>query len=149
MERGLIHPDKHLTDIEAFNFIFKSRFSTASKVTNISGRDICLDVVRRQIEKFNGSVSIFSAEGKGTKFIEETLEAFKSFCLTDLNINRVKERFKEWRKLRKSKNLKLQLESVKDADDLLKSFYSPYSGTLWGNDYRENIYKTIEKNRRA
>jgi len=68
VERGLIHPNKDLTDIEAFNLIFEPGFSTASKVTNISGRGVGLDVVRRQIEKLNGTVSISSMYGKGAKF---------------------------------------------------------------------------------
>ena len=69
IERGLIHPSKVLTDIEAFNLIFEAGFSTASKVTSISGRGVGLDVVRRQIEKLNGSVTVSSQRGKGTRFV--------------------------------------------------------------------------------
>jgi two-component system, chemotaxis family, sensor kinase CheA len=68
VERGLIHPSKALTDIEAFNMIFDAGFSTAKKVTNISGRGVGLDVVKRQIEKLNGTVTVSSQHGKGTKF---------------------------------------------------------------------------------
>lgn len=68
VERGLIHPNKVLTDVEAFNLIFEAGFSTASAITNISGRGVGLDVVRRQIEKLNGSVAVTSKPGKGTKF---------------------------------------------------------------------------------
>jgi two-component system chemotaxis sensor kinase CheA len=68
VERGLIHPNKALTDIEAFNLIFDAGFSTAKSVTNISGRGVGLDVVRRQIEKLNGSVTVSSQRGKGTRF---------------------------------------------------------------------------------
>jgi two-component system chemotaxis sensor kinase CheA len=68
VERGLIHPSKSLTEIEAFNLIFDAGFSTAKTVTNISGRGVGLDVVKRQIEKLNGSVSVTSQRGKGTKF---------------------------------------------------------------------------------
>ncbi len=68
IERGLIHPSKVLTDIEAFNLIFDAGFSTAKKVTNISGRGVGLDVVKRQIEKLNGSVTVSSQKGKGTRF---------------------------------------------------------------------------------
>jgi two-component system chemotaxis sensor kinase CheA len=67
-ERGLIHPNKILTDVEAFNLIFEPGFSTAKTVTSISGRGVGLDVVRRQIEKLNGTVTISSEKGKGTKF---------------------------------------------------------------------------------
>ncbi|HET7839863.1 MAG TPA: chemotaxis protein CheA [Rectinemataceae bacterium] len=68
VERGLIHPSKVLTDIEAFNLIFDAGFSTAKSVTNISGRGVGLDVVKRQIEKLNGSVTVSSQRGKGTRF---------------------------------------------------------------------------------
>ncbi len=68
VERGLIHPSKALTDIEAFNMIFDAGFSTAKAVTSISGRGVGLDVVRRQIEKLNGNVSVTSVHGKGTRF---------------------------------------------------------------------------------
>lgn len=69
VERGLIHPSKSLTDIEAFNMIFDAGFSTASKITNISGRGVGLDVVRKQIEKLNGTVTVQSQRGKGSRFI--------------------------------------------------------------------------------
>ncbi|GAB1483997.1 chemotaxis protein CheA [Treponema sp.] len=68
VENGIIHPNKALTDIEAFNLIFEPGFSTAKEVTNISGRGVGLDVVRRQIEKLNGTVTVSSEHGKGTKF---------------------------------------------------------------------------------
>jgi len=68
VERGLIHPSKVLTEIEAFNMIFDAGFSTAKQVTNISGRGVGLDVVKRQIEKLNGSVTVSSQRGKGTRF---------------------------------------------------------------------------------
>ncbi|MDR2535750.1 MAG: chemotaxis protein CheA [Treponema sp.] len=69
IERGLIHPNKILTDVEAFNLIFEPGFSTAKSITAISGRGVGLDVVRRQIEKLNGTVTVTSEKGKGTNFI--------------------------------------------------------------------------------
>ena len=68
VERGLIHPSKVLTEVEAFNLIFDAGFSTAKTVTNISGRGVGLDVVKRQIEKLNGNVTVTSQRGKGTRF---------------------------------------------------------------------------------
>lgn len=68
VDRGLIHPNKVLSEIESFNLIFDPGFSTASTITNISGRGVGLDVVKRKIEKLNGSVSVSSQKGKGTKF---------------------------------------------------------------------------------
>ena len=69
VERGLISANKVLTDVEAFQLIFEPGFSTAKQVTNISGRGVGLDVVRRQIDSLNGSVTVTSELGKGTKFI--------------------------------------------------------------------------------
>ena len=68
VERGLINPNKVLTDVEAFNLIFDPGFSTAKQITSISGRGVGLDVVRRQIDKLNGTVTVNSELGKGTKF---------------------------------------------------------------------------------
>ncbi len=68
VKQGIIHPEKALTDIEAFNLIFEPGFSTAKKVTDLSGRGVGLDVVRKKVEKLNGSVSVWSKKGEGTKF---------------------------------------------------------------------------------
>lgn len=68
ISRGIIHPNKSLSDVEAYNLIFEPGFSTAKNVTNISGRGVGLDVVRKQIEKLNGTVSIWTEKGKGSKF---------------------------------------------------------------------------------
>jgi two-component system, chemotaxis family, sensor kinase CheA len=68
VKNGLIHENKKLTDLEAFNLIFEPGFSTAKRITDISGRGVGLDVVRRQIEKLNGSVSVWSELGAGTRF---------------------------------------------------------------------------------
>jgi len=69
VDRGIISPNKLLTDVEAFNLIFEPGFSTAKEVTSISGRGVGLDVVRRQIDDLNGTVTVNSERGKGTKFI--------------------------------------------------------------------------------
>jgi two-component system chemotaxis sensor kinase CheA len=69
IERGLIHPSKNLTDVEAFNLIFEAGFSTSKTVTNISGRGVGLDVVRTMIAKVNGTVNVSSERGKGSRFI--------------------------------------------------------------------------------
>ena len=68
IERGLIHPNKILSDHEAHQLIFEAGFSTAAKVSNVSGRGVGLDVVKTQIEKLNGSVIVSSEPGNGTKF---------------------------------------------------------------------------------
>ena len=66
--KGLVHPNKLLTDQEAYNLIFMPGFSTADKISNVSGRGVGLDVVRTMIEKLKGTVSVSSGAGKGTTF---------------------------------------------------------------------------------
>ena len=67
VERGLIHPSKVLSDVEAFNLIFEAGFSTSKQVSNISGRGVGLDVVKRKIEKLNGNVNVWSELGTGSR----------------------------------------------------------------------------------
>lgn len=55
-----------MTDKEAFALIFKPGFSTAAKITNVSGRGVGMDVVKTNIEKLNGVIEIDSELGKGT-----------------------------------------------------------------------------------
>ena len=68
IERGLIHPNKVLTDHEAYQLIFEPGFSTAAKISNISGRGVGLDVVKTQIEKLNGTVMVSSEPKQGSTF---------------------------------------------------------------------------------
>jgi len=68
IERGLITSDKTLRDQDAFNLIFEPGFSTADKVTSVSGRGVGLDVVKKNIEKLSGSIRVNSEQGKGTSF---------------------------------------------------------------------------------
>jgi two-component system chemotaxis sensor kinase CheA len=68
IERGLAPKGEPLTDEQIFHFIFAAGFSTADKITELSGRGVGLDVVRRNIERLRGRVEIFSQGGKGTKF---------------------------------------------------------------------------------
>jgi two-component system, chemotaxis family, sensor kinase CheA len=67
-EKGPIEHGDHLTDNDVFQLIFAPGFSTAEKVTDISGRGVGMDVVRKNIEKMRGRIDIQSAPGKGTTF---------------------------------------------------------------------------------
>lgn len=67
-ERGLIGEAVHLSDSEIFQLIFEPGFSTAEKVTDISGRGVGMDVVKKQILKLRGKIEIHSTPGKGTTF---------------------------------------------------------------------------------
>ena len=68
LERGLITSDQasRMSDNEALNLIFLPGFSTAEKITNVSGRGVGLDVVKTNIEKIGGTVDLQSQPGEGT-----------------------------------------------------------------------------------
>jgi len=68
IERGLIAADAQLTPREALELIFAPGFSTASQVTDLSGRGVGMDVVRRNIERLRGKIEIDSVPGSGTSF---------------------------------------------------------------------------------
>jgi two-component system chemotaxis sensor kinase CheA len=68
IEQGLAAPDAKLSDEEIFQFIFAPGFSTAREITDLSGRGVGMDVVRRNIERLRGRVDVESAPGQGTLF---------------------------------------------------------------------------------
>lgn len=68
IEKGIIHPNKVISDQEAYQLIFEAGFSTADKISSVSGRGVGLDVVKTQIDKLKGSVIVTSQPDKGTKF---------------------------------------------------------------------------------
>jgi len=68
LSRGLIREGESLSDREIFNMIFEAGFSTAKQVTEVSGRGVGMDVVRRNIEELRGTVEISSEVGKGSTF---------------------------------------------------------------------------------
>jgi two-component system, chemotaxis family, sensor kinase CheA len=68
IEKGLINDQSELSDSQIYQLIFLPGFSTAEKITNISGRGVGMDVVLKNIEKLRGKVEVTSNEGKGTLF---------------------------------------------------------------------------------
>jgi two-component system, chemotaxis family, sensor kinase CheA len=70
IQKGLIHPDRaaRLSDREVFALLFAPGFSTAERVTNISGRGVGLDVVKKNVEKIGGTVDVQSVAGRSTTF---------------------------------------------------------------------------------
>ena len=66
IERGLVESGQHLSDAEVYGLIFEPGFSTAEKVTNLSGRGVGMDVVKRNITALRGTVGLSSVEGEGT-----------------------------------------------------------------------------------
>jgi two-component system chemotaxis sensor kinase CheA len=68
IERELIQPGDTLSDSEISNLIFEPGFSTVDKVSNLSGRGVGMDVVRRNIMSLRGTVEVSSVEGQGSTF---------------------------------------------------------------------------------
>ena len=66
IEKGVLAEDSALSDHEAYQLIFGAGFSTADKVTNVSGRGVGMDVVRKSIESLRGSIDVQSELGVGT-----------------------------------------------------------------------------------
>lgn len=66
IEKGIIKEDAILSPKECLNLIFEAGFSTVENVTNLSGRGVGMDVVKRQISKLKGNIDIQSAVGKGS-----------------------------------------------------------------------------------
>jgi two-component system, chemotaxis family, sensor kinase CheA len=69
VERGLIASPDGLSDTDVFNLVFQPGFSTAGEVTNVSGRGVGMDVVRRHVERLRGRIEIRSTPGQGAAFL--------------------------------------------------------------------------------
>ncbi|MFA7388108.1 MAG: chemotaxis protein CheA [Thiohalobacteraceae bacterium] len=68
IEKGLVQEEQHLEDQDVYNLIFEPGFSTADAVTNLSGRGVGMDVVKRNIAALRGTVELESHPGRGTSF---------------------------------------------------------------------------------
>jgi two-component system chemotaxis sensor kinase CheA len=68
IDNGLVEPGQKLDDDEISALIFQPGFSTAREVTDVSGRGVGMDVVKRGVEALRGSVKVFSQPSKGTTF---------------------------------------------------------------------------------
>ena len=66
IERGLVEPGRAMSDAEVYGLVFEPGFSTAATITNLSGRGVGMDVVKRNIAALRGNVGIASEPGRGT-----------------------------------------------------------------------------------
>ena len=66
--RALIGPAEQLTDAEIYELIFLPGFSTAEKTTDVSGRGVGMDVVRRNVKELGGKIDVVSEPGRGSRF---------------------------------------------------------------------------------
>lgn len=89
ISQGLIHPDEQLSDNDIMQYIFNAGLSTTSKVTQISGRGVGMDVVRTEIRQLGGSVSVESKLGEGSRFI---IRVPLTVAMSDALIVRVADR---------------------------------------------------------
>ncbi|CAO3415586.1 chemotaxis protein CheA [Azospirillum argentinense] len=69
IEKGLVQPGATLSDEEIDNLIFLPGFSTADQVSNLSGRGVGMDVVRRNITSLGGRIGVYSTPGEGSRFV--------------------------------------------------------------------------------
>jgi two-component system chemotaxis sensor kinase CheA len=84
--KGLIESDQGMSDKDVFNLIFVPGFSTADKVTDVSGRGVGMDVVRRNVEALRGRIEIASKPGQGSIF---TVRLPLTLAITDGMLVRV------------------------------------------------------------
>ncbi len=85
VQNGLVEADADLRDDEIFELIFNSGFSTSDAVTDISGRGVGMNVVKKMVEDFKGNVQIVSEPGEGTTFLLSfplTLAIFSAIIVT-------------------------------------------------------------------
>ena len=68
VKKGLVAPDQPMTESDIDNLLFLPGFSTATEVSNLSGRGVGMDVVRNAIQDIGGRINISSERGKGTTF---------------------------------------------------------------------------------
>jgi two-component system chemotaxis sensor kinase CheA len=90
VERGLVAPSATLSEAEIENLIFAPGFSTAVEVTEISGRGVGMDVVRKNVEAMRGSISLSSRPGLGTDI---SLELPLTLSIIDGTVVRTGERY--------------------------------------------------------
>ena len=88
--KGLLESDKSIPDREIFSFILAPGFTTAEKITNVSGRGVGMDVVKRNIDDLRGSLEINSIKDKGTTI---TLKLPLTLAIIDGLLVRIGESF--------------------------------------------------------
>ncbi len=79
------------------------------------------------------------------QFVSETLAAFDSFHVDAVNEEWVKSRLGDWKKMRNKKGQAVQLKDKQEALDFLDPFFSPHTGELWGEEYKNEVEKALWK----
>lgn len=88
IQKGIITPDKQLTEKEIYDLIFLPGFSTAESLTQVSGRGVGMDVVKRKITELRGQIEISSEKGLGTSF---TIKLHQTIAILDTMLFQINE----------------------------------------------------------
>jgi len=110
-ERGLIEDGRELPDADVFQLLFEPGFSTVEKVTDVSGRGVGMDVVKRNVERFNGRVIVSSTPGLGTTM---TLRVPLTLAIVDGMLLRVGEQTYTVPMIQVKESIPLQETSITD-----------------------------------
>jgi two-component system chemotaxis sensor kinase CheA len=84
IENGFINANSNLTEKETLDLIFLPGFSTAQSLTNISGRGVGMDIVKKKIQEIRGEISITTNKGKGTTFalkLQQTVSIIETLLI--------------------------------------------------------------------
>lgn len=141
--QGVAESDNRMYVLLDVGRIFGSKLADKDKDGNKSVADIPVKVSAPRTQK---AAPMPKKETKEVdySFITSGLLTLRKFSVSSVNEKWVKARFDEWYKERGKD--KLQFQAPTDADEFLKSFYSPYNGTWWKKDYADAIYKLLPDN---
>ncbi len=141
--QGVAESDNRMYVLLDVERIFGSKLADKDKDGGSSVADIPVKV---SVPKTPKAAPMPKKETKEVdySFITSGLLTLRKFTVSPINEKWVKTRFDEWYKERGKD--KLQFQAPTDADEFLKSFYSPYNGTWWKKDYADTIYKALPDN---
>jgi len=90
IQKGIITPDKQLTEKETYDLIFLPGFSTAESLTQVSGRGVGMDVVKKKIAELRGQIDVSSEKGVGTSF---TIKLHQTIAILDTMLFQINEMY--------------------------------------------------------
>lgn len=163
---GVVEANKRLYILLDIAKIFNSRVSDEEKNRKLVKQVFTQDSISSDVSQIAARAPVQAEEtgtGKNTaepaaaektsagndksaqelKFIAESLKNYRKFSVSPLNESWVNSRFTSWQKERGGNT---QLQNETDADDFLKPFWSPYSGTWWTKEYADDVYKLLPDN---
>ncbi len=153
IEKGLVDEGQELSDDQVFSLIFEPGFSTADTISEISGRGVGMDVVKRNLESISGLIMVDSKEGKGTKI---TLKIPLTLAIIEGMLVKVGESFftiplMSIRELFRPKNEKIitspdGTESVRLREEIIPiiRLYKRYSIVPDSTDFSSGMFLIID-----